>query len=232
MTQNNVYNSRIVESSQTVEHSALEETVRKHLAHDFRKPVSEHTREAFHRVEEAIHRSGCPVVLDTGCGTGESTVRLAELHPGTLVVGIDKSAHRLYRSAAHTGNGGNYILVRADLVDFWRLTAEANWPVYKQYLLYPNPWPKPDHLMRRWHGHPVFGSILATGGDMELRSNWRVYVEEFAKAYAIATGVQESPEDFSPVEYISPFERKYALSGQNLYRFVAQQCNNVFPKKL
>jgi tRNA (guanine-N7-)-methyltransferase len=138
-------------------------------------------------------------------------------------VGMDKSAHRLYRSAAHTGTGGNYLLVRADLVDFWRLTATAGWPVQKQYLLYPNPWPKPDHLMRRWHGHPVFGSILATGGAIEVRSNWRVYVEEFAMAFALATGVQEKPEEFHPAEYLSPFERKYALSGQRLYRFVARQ---------
>jgi tRNA (guanine-N7-)-methyltransferase len=73
MTQNSLYNSRAVESSQTAEHSALEETVRKHLAHDFQKPISEHTREAFRRVEEMVHQLGCPVVLDTGCGTGEST---------------------------------------------------------------------------------------------------------------------------------------------------------------
>lgn len=221
MEYNSLYNSRVVESSQTACHIALEEIVQKHLAHDFRKPVSEHSRTAFLKAEEVLRRADCPVVLDTGCGTGESTVQLAQRHPGALVIGIDKSAHRLYRSAAHTGVAGNYLLLRADLVDFWRLTAEAGWPVQKQYLLYPNPWPKPDHLMRRWHGHPVFGSILATGGEIEVRSNWRVYVEEFATACAVAAGMRGDIETFHPVEYLTPFERKYALSGQELYRFVA-----------
>lgn len=221
MVQNESYNSRAVQSPQTTVHSALEDTVRKHLAHNFRKPIAEHTREAFARADEAVRLSGRPVVLDTGCGTGESTVRLAELHPDALVIGIDKSAHRLYRSAAHTAGAGSMLLLRADLVDFWHLAAEADWQVQKQYLLYPNPWPKAGHLMRRWHGHPVFGSLLALGGALELRSNWRVYVEEFAAAVALAAGVHGELHEFCPAEYITPFERKYALSGQTLYRFVA-----------
>jgi hypothetical protein len=48
------------------------------------------------------------------------------------------------------------VFVRADLVDYWRLLAEAGIGLARHYILYPNPWPKIGHLARRWHAHPVF----------------------------------------------------------------------------
>lgn len=216
------YHSRHVESSQTGVHPALEATVRKHLVHPFRKPVLDHNRRAFEAVADRVARLAAPVVLDTGCGTGESTAVLARRYTHAVVIGVDKSAHRLSKFAAHDTPPDNAIHVRADLVDFWRLAADAGWRVEKQYILYPNPWPRPEHLMRRWHGHPVFACILALGGHCELRSNWRVYVEEFAEACRIAANSTATVEPFVPQDYTTPFERKYALSGQQLYRYCAR----------
>ncbi len=194
--------------------------MRKHLAHPFRKPILEHNRRAFEVVAEFVARRNAPVVLDTGCGTGESTLFLASRHPDATIVGIDKSAHRLSKlSAQGQRQPENVVHVRADLVDFWRLAVEAGWNVHKQYILYPNPWPRPEHLMRRWHGHPIFGCITAIGGQCELRSNWRVYVEEFAEACRIATAKQLPVEVFRPQDYATPFERKYAMSSQQLYSY-------------
>ncbi len=217
------HNSRQVESTQTEIHPALEETVRKHLVHPFRKPILEHNRRAFESAADVVARRGVPVILDTGCGTGESTLFLAARYPHATVVGIDKSAHRLSRlPASHGAPPDNVVHVRADLVDFWRLAVEAGWTVEKQYILYPNPWPRPEHLMRRWHGHPVFRTIPALGGRCELRSNWRIYVEEFAEACRMATGAQSPVEIFQPQDYATPFERKYALSGQQLYSYYTE----------
>lgn len=220
-----MYKSRTVSSTQEGVHLALETTLQKHLASVFQKPILPHNREAFAQAAIAVERAGKPIVLDTGCGTGESTVQLAAAHPHAMVLGIDKSAHRLYKRAAlgSAALADNILFVRADLVDFWRLAAEAGWRVEKQYFLYPNPWPKPEHFMRRWHGHSVFSSILALGGWVEVRSNWQLYVEEFAAACAFATGKKRGmPEMYEPEEYRTPFERKYAMSGQVLYRCIVQ----------
>ncbi|MFW7344351.1 SAM-dependent methyltransferase, partial [Pollutimonas sp. H1-120] len=76
-------------------------------------------------------------------------------------------------------------------------------------MLYPNPYPKAGHLKMRWHGHAVLPTLLALGGALELRSNWSIYVEEFALAVAQVTGKQASVSEIAPKEnYLTPFEAK------------------------
>jgi tRNA G46 methylase TrmB len=217
-------NSRSVTSPQQGPHGRLEETVRRHMRSPWRRPVAAHTREAFAALDERLDRSR-PLVLDTGCGTGASSRILARRHPGAQVVGIDKSADRLARAPAGEEAGASAPwLVRADLQDFWRLALAADWRPAHQYLLYPNPWPKPSGFGRRWHGHPVLPVILALGGRIELRSNWALYVREFALALEIwgidsRIDVLERIPDEGP---LTPFERKYLTSGQRCWRLLAE----------
>lgn len=211
-----VGNSRRVLSSQSGPHRRLESTVLRHLESTWRRPVARHSRAAFDAIARGI-ASDATIVLDSGCGTGESTRMLAASHPDAMVIGVDKSAHRLSR---HGEYGPGYSLVRADLNDFWRLLLARRLPVSHHYLLYPNPWPKPGQLNRRWHASPAFPVILGLGGALELRTNWSIYAEEFAAALALV-GFASDIECFTPDEPICPFERKYAASGQTLYRLVA-----------
>jgi tRNA G46 methylase TrmB len=213
--------SRRVDSPQDGPHAGLTERVRRHLAAPWRRPVAAHTHAAFEDFLAWRRRRGGPWVLDAGCGTGASAHFLAERLPGTDVLGIDKSAHRLAR--APDGDPDRVRLLRADLVDFWRLLADAPERPRAQYLLYPNPWPKAGHLGRRWHGHPVFPAIVAVGGELELRSNWRTYVEEFAAALALVgvAGRIDTLDAPGPEGPVSPFERKYLASGQSCHRLGA-----------
>jgi tRNA G46 methylase TrmB len=210
--------SRPVTSSQPGIHDALVERVRRHLTEPWRRPVADHTRRAVDAAAEVVDTHTGPLLLDAGCGTGASSERLARRHPEALVLAVDKSADRLGRGT-NTGEGpANVLRLRADLQDFWRLAHEADWRPEVQSLLYPNPWPKPGQLGRRWHGHPVFPWILALGGTLELRSNWRTYVEEFAVALGVAgvtAAVEPVEDDGDPV---SPFERKYLASGHGCWR--------------
>ena len=108
-------------------------------------------------------------------------------------------------------------LAQAECGDFWRLAVDAGWQLARHYLLYPNPWPKPGQVKRRVHGSADFPALLALGGDVELRSNWPVYVEEFAEALRIA-GHTPQIEQFPATEPLTLFERKYAESGHKLWR--------------
>ncbi|MFM9271453.1 tRNA (guanine(46)-N(7))-methyltransferase TrmB [Halomonas elongata] len=214
--------SRAITSNQPGPHRDLARRVERALQHPLRKPVAEHTREAFERAEHwRGARERMPLILDAGCGVGLSTRRLASAHPECAVIGVDRSAERLSRD--HGPLPDNALLVRADLVDFWRLALAEGWQPARHYLLYPNPYPKSVHLKMRWHGHPIFPAIPALGGRLELRSNWRLYVEEFALALQQAIGVEAQVEAFEPEgEPLTPFEDKYRRSGQSLWRLVTE----------
>ncbi len=192
--------------------------VRRHAAHRFEKPIQAHNQSAFDWLSERIGLRPT-VVIDAGCGTGVSTLRLADRHPKTWVVGVDKSAARLSRGigydAARIGHQrGRILWVRADLVDFWRLALAADWRVARQYLLYPNPWPKPAHLSRRWHGHPVFPTLLTLSRTLTLRTNWRTYAEEFGEALATVRRPYAIEDECGGD--LTPFEAKYRASGHRL----------------
>jgi tRNA G46 methylase TrmB len=213
--------SRPVTSRQEGPHPDLTKVVSRHLRTLYQKPIAEHNRAAL-QMALSLWRAqapGTPLILDAGCGTGESTIHLARRHPESFVLGVDQSASRLLRDRSRLGGvPANMALIRADLVDFWRLLAQHEIRLAAHYLLYPNPWPKPEHLKRRWHGHPVFPLLLGLSDTLECRTNWRIYAEELAIALALVTGQTQHVEHWMPQAPISAFERKYQNSSHTLWR--------------
>jgi tRNA (guanine-N7-)-methyltransferase len=215
-------NSRFISSAQSGPHEDLPELLRRHLAHPFRKPILDYNREAFGAAlaARAAWNPQAPLILDAGCGVGWSTLRIAEQYPDHFVIGVDQSFDRISRGKPLT-LPANAVFARADLVDFWRLLQTAGIHLARHYLLYPNPWPKIGHLARRWHGHAVFPTVLALGGVLECRSNWRIYIDELAQAITLATGRLAQCEPWQPTSQpMTPFEKKYLASGHDLHRVV------------
>lgn len=206
-----------VVSNQADTHEALLRVVDKHARSRYSRPVSAHQQACFDALDLRVAEHGGPVILDSGCGIGESTRVLASGHPDHLVIGIDKSAVRIDQAASHASSTPA-LIARADCIDIWRLAANAGWPVTHHYLFYPNPWPKAKHLKRRWHGHPVLRDLIRLGGRLELRTNWLIYAREFALALT-RFGIAAAPlETLAAGTAITPFERKYRASGHPLYR--------------
>jgi tRNA G46 methylase TrmB len=198
---------------------ALADVVTRHYRnwadYDLSKPIADHTRRAFDEVLPRL-REARSVVLDSGCGMGRSTGLLGELHPESLVVGVDRSLVRLSRSAPKRRDDAdklqdeagaeasafvvplndNVVLVRAELVDFWRLLSRHKVGVEHHYLLYPNPYPKLSRLNLRWYGNPAF-PLLANlhRTSLVVRSNWRTYLDEFAGSARVVYRLAESLED-------------------------------------
>ena len=214
-------NSRLPVSGQTVVHQQLSRLLDRHCRTPFRKPCADYNRVAFADSFERYQRlaGAAGLILDSGCGVGESSIGLARAFPERYVIGVDQSTVRLAR--ARRGAAGwpeNLDLVRADLVDYWRLLHDAGGRLDRHYLLYPNPWPKSCHLGRRWHGHPVFPTLLALGGVLECRSNWPLYIAELCLAIESVSGQAVACEHYVPVAPMTPFERKYLASGHPLWR--------------
>lgn len=210
--------SRTVSSNQTSHHPKLFETVKKHLHNKFHRPYARHNIAAFADTEARAKGEGKALVFDSYCGTGQSTAILARRHPDCLVIGIDQSQARLSKHQPEDLN--NYLLVRADANDFWRLAEDAGWKLQHHYIFYPNPWPKSSHLQRRIHGSPLFPTLLGLGGKLEVRSNWQIYLEELGMALAY-TG-NSACISKSNSEYCETlFEKKYKNSGQALWKIHA-----------
>ena len=211
--------SRTVTSSQRGVHPRLAAVVDAHRQHAWRAPLHRPTVAAFNALRVIVDRDERPLVLDSGCGTGESTQLIARALPKTLVIGVDKSRARLLRTGAgrFPHREGNVVWLRADLATFWRLALQAGWRLHRHYLLYPNPWPKPSQLQRRWHAHPVFPAMLQLGGRLEMRCNWQPYAQEFAVAVSRVLGIETQPLPLGESPVTSPFERKYRASGHQLY---------------
>ena len=236
--------ARSVTSNQIDLYKNLEAVVRKYAATTFLRPVADHTREAFEQASEFVRTfygtdvAGCvEVVLDSGCGTGESTLHLARKFPNIPVIGIDKSAVRLSKAGnerqLEVSAGGscdvpaNAFWVRAELLDFWRLALDrvqaGEWNVLHHALYYPNPWPKESEATRRFHLHPIFPTLLRLSPVTELRTNWEIYAREFAEAARVlgdALSLKFNVElgAFEPQNPETAFERKYKEARQQLWR--------------
>lgn len=197
------------------------------------KPVADHNQLAFEQLIQ--HCDEQKIILDSGCGNGRSSLTIANAHPDCAVIAIDKSRARLVKLKQQC-IPDNLLYTRADLNDVYRLLAETSTQLYKHFILYPNPWPKAAHLQRRWHGSAALKYIVALGGELELRSNWRLYLDEFAYAlnyYNRSASVEKfdpTAQDAKsacaslplPPGFLTNFEEKYHNSGQALWRL---HCN-------
>lgn len=213
--------SRSIQSAQHGVHPRLIRCLERYARRPSESQPAAHTRESFAQVSPWLE-SGQALILDSGCGTAESSRWLAEHYPEHLILAVDQSAHRLQQAGLPdhqlTIKQDNLILIRAEVTGFCQLLRRAAIDVERHLILYPNPWPKARHLQRRYHAHPLFGDLIAISARIECRTNWSIYAEEFALALSFHLGVPVESHTLSEVTPMTAFERKYHHSGHMLYR--------------
>jgi len=214
--------SNIVTTNQLGINKNLCDIAKRNIEFEFKKPYSDFSIETFKNIIDWIELKNINnIILDIGCGVGESTINLANKYQDCLVIGIDKSLDRIKRNNDFKKNiPENMLLVRGNVIDLWPMFLERKKTlnIVKQYILYPNPYPKEKHVKLRWHGHPIFQSILNIKSPIEVRSNWRLYLEEFE--FMVNEYGQQfilKLELFTPEKSITPFERKFLESSQDLF---------------
>ncbi len=208
-------NSKSVWSKQNGIHKNLHSIVEKHVIDNYRKPIQEHNQKAFEVFQNTCLTDKRPLILDSCCGTGMSSVNLARVYSDHWVVGLDQSKVRLDKTRALPSN---LLLLQVNCEDFWRLCVWNNIQFERHYIFYANPWPKAHHIMRRWHGHPVFPFLILLSQSLELRANWKIYLDEFAFAWRLKTQQKFEVTEYVPENFMTLFEKKYFESGQTIYR--------------
>lgn len=218
-------NSRIVTTNQLGPNPKIPELVERYLRSQSRKPIPQHSQRAFDFVSDWLGGwatdGSQPLILDACCGVGKSSIEIALRYPQAKVIGVDKSKTRIEKRPKDGQLPANCLLVRADIADFWRLANAAKWRLSKHFLLFPNPYPKALHVQRRWHGSPSFVDIVRLGGTLELRSNWQLYLQEFAIALD-CIGVAAQTTQLAIRTPLSAFERKYHASGQAIWQLTCE----------
>ena len=217
-----------IETNQLSEHEDVLKLAEKASTTVYQRPYAQHTLDAFEKLQEESLQYYGHLVLDACCGVGESSLYLAEMYPDVLIVGVDKSLTRLRKHAHYQDKSKkkphNLLLLRADMFDLWRLLSTAvgknELNVKKQFIFYPNPYPKKSQVGKRWHASPVMPHILKVSRNLECRSNWLIYLQEFQKVltfYGLASQISEVEGAF-----VSPFERKYRQSEQRCWQLMTE----------
>jgi tRNA G46 methylase TrmB len=162
-----------------------------------------------------------PLVLDLGCGTGVASREAAARDSQTVFVGVDRSRDRLERGARGRITPPNAHLLRADMDEVLAAAVRREWTFSAVWLLYPNPWPKPGDLDRRFYARGALADVVRITRVFEARTNWGVYARELVHALATLGVPRKTIEATSQSEPLDPstaFERKYVDSGHTLWR--------------
>ncbi|MCT4643014.1 MAG: hypothetical protein N4A33_12055 [Bacteriovoracaceae bacterium] len=208
-------NSKIVTTNQKGIHENLQKVLSRYDLNNYQRPISSYSLDTFKQIKKFVGTD--KFILDLGCGVGQSSFELKKVYPNYKIVGIDKSIKRLNKNNDYE-TVDDILLVRAELLDLIPKLMDLSDQIVVTYILYPNPWPKSIHYKRRFHFNPVMPFICELSEHIVLRSNWKLYLEEFSAAYLF---LKQKNSDVKEVqikrEYLTPFEKKYHQSGQKIY---------------
>jgi len=117
-----------------------------------------------------------PIVLELGCGKGEYSVRLAEMHPEKNFIGIDIKGARMWKGAKESYYkklpNVAFVRTRIELLESFFAPGEVD----EIWLTFPDPQPKRKREKKRLAG-PVFLNLyrnfLKDDGTVHLKTDSR-----------------------------------------------------------
>lgn len=168
-----------------------------------------------------------PVVLDIGCGMGESTLVQAAQAPDVAVIAIDvhtRGIATLMRKGDLDGLS-NVRVVHGDAVTFIdeRIVHDS---IAGARIYFPDPWPKARHRKRRLV-QAEFVSLLAgriaPGGFVHCATDDAAYAEQMLETLAADPRLENPFGGFAPRSIPGSVDRpstKYARRGERLGHLV------------
>ncbi len=171
----------------------------------------------------AIFGNDAPVEIEIGSGDGMFLLTRAAAHPGTNLLGLERSPSKACRLAERVGRRDppNVRTLQADARCLLRvLLPPASVAAYHVY--FPDPWPKRGHASRR-----IFTTSFVADVARTLTPTGHLFVATDVDGYAavarreiLASGAfRELAADVAHPGLTTSFARKYRARGRALFAF-------------
>jgi tRNA (guanine-N7-)-methyltransferase len=167
---------------------------------------------------------GADVVLEIGSGMGETTARIAALHPERDFVAIEVHAPGVGSLLRYIDEAGltNLRVIRHDATEVVAaMVAPASLAGIHVY--FPDPWPKKRHHKRRLL-QPAFVHALALrlvpGGYLHVATDWQPYADEILAIVEAEPLLANRHAGFAPRPAWRPqtkFERRGLALGHPVF---------------
>ena len=159
------------------------------------------------------------VVLEIGCGMGETTAAIAASHPDVDFVGIEVHGPGVGAVLNRIAQAGltNLRVIQHDAVEVVD-TMVAEGSLAGIHVYFPDPWPKKRHHKRRLL-KPAFVHALARrlrpGGYLHVATDWTPYAEEILATLAAEPLLANTAAAYAPRPAWRP-QTKFELRGRRL----------------
>jgi tRNA (guanine-N7-)-methyltransferase len=171
-----------------------------------------------------------PLHVDLGCGDGSFLCEMAQQFPKRNFLGIERLTKRVEKVRRKAKEIGNVRVLRADTLFAVRYLLPKS-SVETFYLLFPDPWPKRRHQLRRIFTRDFLDAIavaLKEHGILRVATDQLDYfhqIERLSRAHLQFQVVPWSRDD--AVLPVSRFERKFRDQGTPVYRLTLRKTSSV-----
>lgn len=171
-----------------------------------------------------------PVILEIGCGMGETTIQIASLHPETDYLGVEVHAPgvgSVLKQASERGLA-NLRILQHDAVEVVRhmLPQES---LNGAHIFFPDPWPKKRHHKRRLI-QSTFVSLLASrlkpGAYLHLATDWQEYAEQMLAVLHKDALLENTAQGFAirpDYRPLTKFEQRGIKRGHGVWDLIFQR---------
>ena len=168
-----------------------------------------------------------PIVLEIGCGMGETTAAIAAAQPGLDFVGVEVHGPGVGAILNRIEQGAltNLRVIQHDAVE----VVDAMIPQASLagiHVYFPDPWPKKRHHKRRLL-KPAFVHALALrlapGGYLHAATDWAPYAEEMLATFSSEPLLANTAEGYAPRPSWRPqtkFETRGLMLGHAVFDLV------------
>ncbi|MDQ3119316.1 MAG: tRNA (guanosine(46)-N7)-methyltransferase TrmB [Verrucomicrobiota bacterium] len=169
-----------------------------------------------------------PLEVDLGCGDGAFLVALAEGSPDRNFLGVEQMVGRVRGACRKIGDRAlpNARILRLEISHSLSLFPRGSVDVF--HLLFPDPWPKRRHHVRRVVT-PEFlraaARALAGGGIFQIKTDQEDYLGAMKQAAGEVQELEAIVEDEHRPGPTTTFEERFRAAGLPIFRLTLRKVS-------